>query len=214
MGERDDLKLRAYPTESILAAQRTAIFDRNNPFHQLDVRKECGFDDCVTMEQFFTRASEIIGRQPKLHGLPSDSSRAVLSMLLIGCIFEFGLPVPNDDAPGCISDSVRELEGANYLIRFEDYQHAMFACCLDFSILLIELLRHQNIPGELRISKGHALVGISLGESGSLLLDPACGLAAHGLDTRAQAAGQLEIYRFPMQDHSRKVALQFPIMFG
>jgi len=211
-GERDNLKVRAYPTESILASQRTVILDRNNPFQHFDVRKECGFDDSFDMEQFLVRASEIVRRQPDLQGLPSGSSRAVLSMLLVSEIFEFGRELPYDADPGCISDSIRELKGANYQVRFEDYQRARFGCCVDFSILLVELLKHQNISGEIRVSSGHAFVETTLRESGGLLLDASACLAVRGLDTRSTE--QLEIYRFPTKDHSRKVAHQFRIVLG
>ena len=210
--ERDDLKRRAYLTESILAAQRTAIMDRNNPFHRVDVRKECGFDDCLNLEEFLDRASELVGRQTELDGLPSGSSRAVLSMLLVSGIFEFGRAAPNDGLSGCVSDSVRETKGEVQQIRFEDYQRAPFGCCVDFSILLIELLRHQNIPCELRMSGGHAVVETKLEKSGALLLDPSFCLAVRGTDTRATE--QLLIYRFPAKDNSRKAALQFRIVIG
>jgi hypothetical protein len=210
--ERDDLKQRAYLTESILATQRTAIMDRNNPFHRSDVRKECGFDDGLNLEEFLARASELVGRQTELDGLPSGSSRAVLSMLLVSGIFEFGRSAPNDGLSGCVSDSVRGIKGEGELIRFEDYQRAPFACCVDFSVLLIELLRHQNIPCELRVSQGHAVVEAELDQSGPLLLDPSFCLAVRGIDTRSTE--QLVIYRFPAKDNSRKVALQFQIVFG
>lgn len=135
-----------------------------------------------------------------------------MSMLLVSAIFEFGREVPHDATPGCISDSTRELKGADYQIRFEDYQRTRFGCCVDFSILLFELLKHQNISGELRVARGHALVETTLGESESLLLDASACLAVRGLDTRSTE--QLEIYRFPAKDHSRKVAHQFRIVFG
>lgn len=210
--ERDNLKLRAYPTESIFAAQRTVIFDRNNPFQQLDVRKQCGLEDGVNLDQFLALASVIIMRQPDIDGLPPGASKAVLSMLLNGGIFDFGRDVPNDGGPGCISDSVRAPEGPNYQTRFKDYQRATFGCCVDFSLLLIELLRYQNICCELRVSPGHVFVEASLGESGTLLLDATSSLAVHGLDARAME--RLQIYRFPVQDHARKVALQLRIVFG
>lgn len=212
VSERDNLKLRAYPTESIFAAQRTVIFDRNNPFRQLDVRKECGIQDGVNLDQFLALASEIIRRQPEIDGLPPGASKAVLSMLLIGGIFDFGRDVPNDGGPGCISDSVRALKGPDYQIRFEDYQRATFGCCVDFSLLLIELLRYENICCELRSGPGHVFVEASLGESGTLLLDATFSLVIHGLDARATE--QLQIYRFPVKDHARKVAKQLQIVFG
>jgi hypothetical protein len=210
--ERDDLKRRAYLTESTLATQRTGIVDRNNPFQQLDVRRESGFDDCRKLEEFLARASEIVGRQPELYGLPSGSSRAVLSMLFVSGIFEFGQAAPNDGSLGCVSDAVRAIRGEDAPILFEDYQRAKFGCCVDFSLLLIELLRHQNIRCELRMSHGHALVEAQLEQAGTLLLDSTFCLAVRGIDSRA--AERLVIYRFAVKDDSRKVALQFQVMLG
>jgi hypothetical protein len=210
--ERDDLKRRAFLTESTLATQRTEIVDRNNPFHELNVRRESQFDDCRNLEEFLASASEIIGRQTELYGLPSGSSRAVLSMLLVSGIFEFGQAAPHDGSPGCVSNSVRAIRGEDEQIRFRDYQRAKFGCCVDFSVLLIELLRHQNIPCELRMSHGHALVEAQLEKTGTLLLDPSFSLAVRGIDSRPDE--NLVIYRFPVKDSSRKVPLQFQTVMG
>jgi hypothetical protein len=210
--ERDSLKRRAYLTESTLADQQTMFLDRNNPFQQLDLRKESGFEECRTLGEFLERASKAVERRGELDGLPGGSSKAVLSMLLISGLFEFGREVPNDGLAGCVSDAVRLVKGANEPIRFGDYQRATHGCCVDFSVLLLELLRHQHIPCELRMSKAHAVVEVRPSHAKPFMLDASSSLAIWGLDSRA--TDRLRIYRFSARDNSRKIALQSRVMLG
>ena len=210
--ERDDLLLRVQFTESTLDRRRTRIVDRNNPFQQMQMRSELGFEDCESLQVFLSRSSRLLDQQVEIGGLPKVSSRAVLSMLLVSSLFEFGIAAPNDGSPGCISDVVRRERGPDEPVRFKDFQVSKYGCCVDFSVLLAELLRYQDIPCELRVSRGHAIVEAHIEPAYSLLLDASSCLMMTGFDSRA--IDPMTIYRFPTRDGSQKIALQLRVIFG
>ncbi len=158
--ERDSLKLQANLTESILDSHKFSILDRNNPLEGVDVRATCALSSSVDLNEFLGRASALVNGHPEIRGIPEGTSPAVLSMLVVAGLLDFGHAVPHDGTPGCISDSVRAAAGEHKAVRFEDYRQARHGCCIDFAVLLLELLRYQKIACGLRMSLGHIVVEV------------------------------------------------------
>jgi hypothetical protein len=204
--ERDDLKRMAAPTESDLTALRVEIVSGNNPF--LNDRSEVTtrLQNAVNVDMFFTGLDVMMARVSPAVGIDGERRDAVLSMLLIANVLEFGNPPPHELEPGCISDRIFPMLPPGELIGFDALRVSSFGCCTDFAILLCRYLEHRGHSCQLAHSSGHIVVELPNANGSRDLLDASSALFVRGFGS--QAGGVKCIYQFPVPSSSRQWLIQ------
>jgi hypothetical protein len=155
---------------------------------------------------FFAGLDDMMVRVSPAVGIDGERRDAVLSMLLIANVLEYGKPPPHELEPGCISDRIFPMLPPGELIGFDALRVSSFGCCTDFAILLCRYLEHRGHSCQLAHSSGHIVVELPNANGSRDLLDASSALFVRGFGS--QAGGVKCIYQFPVPSSSRQWLIQ------
>jgi hypothetical protein len=155
---------------------------------------------------FFAGLDDMMARVLPAVGIEGERRDAVLSMLLIANVLEFGNPPPHELEPGCISNRIFPMLAPGELIGFDALRLSSSGCCTDFAILLCRYLEHRGHSCQLAHSSGHIIVELPNGDGSRDLLDASSALFVRGFGS--QSGGVKCIYQFPVPSSSRQWLIQ------
>lgn len=200
--ERDTLKRVVYLSESDLVSMRVEIVSQNNPFLHDRLEVTSKLQNAVSLDMFFAELDVMMARVSPAVGIDGERGDAVLAMLLIANVLEFGNPHPRELEPGCISDNLFSVLRPDEGIGFDALRLSSSGCCTDFAILLCRFLEHRGHSCKLALSSGHIVVELPNADGTRDLLDASSALFVRNFGS--QEGGKVVIYCFPVTFDSRQ----------